>query len=69
MYHPLSLFGLPMQLSDRERALSGICCQATWARRQQQPHYELSLRRDLASPQKEGENVQLPERRDTITKT
>lgn len=43
-----------VQLSDREHALSGICCQMRWTLRRQRPHYELSLCRDLASSQKRG---------------
>lgn len=54
IYHLVSLFGSLVQLSDKRRGLSGICCQATWTGRQQQLHYERSLRRDLASSQKTG---------------
>lgn len=53
--HLISLFCLLGQLSDKERVRSGICCQAPWTRRQQRPHYELSLRRNFASSQKRRE--------------
>lgn len=37
----------------------GVSCQVTSTRRQQQAYYNLSLRRDLVTPQKEGQTVQL----------
>lgn len=63
----------PRAALDREHAPSGISCQVTSTGRQQQQqqqaHYDLSLCQDLASLQKEGENVQLLGSRETTTKT